>query len=148
MTPAASLTVPALNTPIGFLTQHVLGRRRKCNGKDHFSKMCRTKGPKKQNVNSVEVNQKEFAFIAKEERLTFCVGGVDLKMLVDSGATSNVMGENVGTGRRHKRYSVIHMCQKNREICTHTHPVSHCQLRGHSSVKSKLVTGLIRQSSS
>lgn len=71
----------------------------KCNGKDHFSKMCRTKGSRKQNVNSVEVEQKEFAFIVKDdemsERLTFCVGGIDLKMLVDSGATSNVMGENV-----------------------------------------------------
>lgn len=50
-------------------------------------------------MNTVETEQKEWAFIVKEdemsERLTFCVGGVNLKMLVDSGATSNVMGENV-----------------------------------------------------
>lgn len=74
----------------------------KCNGKDHFSKMCRTKGSKKQNVNNVETEQKEFAFIVRDddmsERLTFCVGGVELKMLVDSGATSNIMGENVWEG--------------------------------------------------
>lgn len=43
-----------------------------------------------QNMNSVEIDQKEFAFILKEDemskRLKFCVcvgGGVDLKMLVD-----------------------------------------------------------------
>lgn len=50
--------------------------RHKCNEKDHFSKMCYTK-----------YDQKEFAFILKEDemskRLKFCVGGVDLKMLVD-----------------------------------------------------------------
>ena len=64
-----------------------------------ISRKCAAKGSKKQNVNSVVVDQKEFTFIVKEdevsERLTSCVGGVNLKMLVDSGATSNVMGENV-----------------------------------------------------
>lgn len=69
-----------------------------CNGKDNFSEMCRTKGHKKQNVNVVE--QDDYVFIVKDvddvpEKLTFSVGGVDLKMLIDSGATSNIMGENV-----------------------------------------------------
>lgn len=71
----------------------------KCNGKDHFSKMCRTKGQKKHQLNMVENVQNDYAFIIKEndmpEILTFCVGGIELKMLVDSGATSNIMGENV-----------------------------------------------------
>ncbi len=71
----------------------------KCNGKDHFSKMCRTKGSKEQKVNIAEEEERAYAFSVKEEamseRLTFYVGGVDLEMVVDSGAKSNVMGENV-----------------------------------------------------
>lgn len=39
-----------------------------------------------------------FAFTINEgdmpERLTLCAGGVNMRMLIDSGATSNVMGEN------------------------------------------------------
>uniref|UniRef100_A0A669BA80 Gypsy retrotransposon integrase-like protein 1 n=1 Tax=Oreochromis niloticus TaxID=8128 RepID=A0A669BA80_ORENI len=69
----------------------------KCNGKDHFSKMCRTKRQKKQNVNAVE--QDDYAFTVNDdnvpEKLTFSVGGIELKMFVDSGATSNVKGENI-----------------------------------------------------
>ncbi|KAJ8363309.1 hypothetical protein SKAU_G00121400 [Synaphobranchus kaupii] len=70
----------------------------KCSGKDHFSTVCCTK-PKgaKHGVSNVE-EQDDFAFVVKEnnttERLTFSVGGVKLQMLIDSGATSNVMGEN------------------------------------------------------
>ncbi|XP_013881856.1 uncharacterized protein LOC106530712, partial [Austrofundulus limnaeus] len=67
----------------------------KCNGKDHFSKMCRTKRQKKQKVNTLD----EYAFIVNDDKvpdkLSFSVGGVELKMLIDSGATSNIMGENV-----------------------------------------------------
>lgn len=52
------------------------GQSHKCNGKDHFSKMCRTKGHKKQNVNVVEQN--DYAFIVKDddvhEKLMFSVG--------------------------------------------------------------------------
>lgn len=43
------------------------------------------KRSKKHNVNTVETEQKEFAFIVKDddvsEKLTCCVGGVELKML-------------------------------------------------------------------
>lgn len=51
----------------------------------------------KQNVNVVKHD--EYAFIVKDEgvpeKIIFSVGGVELKMLIDSGATSNIMGENV-----------------------------------------------------
>ena len=72
----------------------------KCNGKDHYAKMCRSRGSRNQNVNNLEVeHDSEFAFNVKEddmsEKLTFCVGGVKVEMLVDSGAKSNVMGTNV-----------------------------------------------------
>lgn len=73
----------------------------KCHGKDHYAKVCRTKNLKnRQTVNSVETEnaRNDFAFVVNDgdmpERLSFCVGGVNVKMLVDSGATSNVMGEN------------------------------------------------------
>lgn len=74
-----------------------------CQGKNHYSKMCRTKGGKaKQKVNNVDEQTDEksdFAFAVNDnnmpDRLNFCVGGVNVKMLIDSGATSNVMGENV-----------------------------------------------------
>lgn len=59
--------------------------------------MCRTKGQKKQNVNAVE--QDDYAFTVNDdnvpEKLAFSVGGIQFKMLIDSGATSNVMGENI-----------------------------------------------------
>ena len=75
----------------------------KCNGKDHYSKMCRSRGSMNQNVNNVDSveaeHDREFAFNVKEgdmsEKLTFCVGGVKVEMLVDSGAKSNLMGANV-----------------------------------------------------
>ncbi len=61
--------------------------------------MCKTKDSSKQTikrVNSEEKNQ-EFAFVVKEEsnmdRITFSVGGIKLPMLVDSGATSNMVDE-------------------------------------------------------
>lgn len=70
----------------------------KCQGKDHYAKMCHTKDSKmKQNVYSVDAHN-DLAFSTNDvdmpERLTFCVGGVSMTMLIDSGATSNIMGEN------------------------------------------------------
>lgn len=71
----------------------------KCHGKDHYAKVCRTKNPNsRQTVNNVEDTNTDYAFTISDgdmpERLSFCLGGVNVKMLVDSGATSNVMGEN------------------------------------------------------
>lgn len=51
----------------------------------------------KQKLNVVK--QHDYAFIVNDdgvlEKITFSVGGVELKMLIDSGDTSNIMGENV-----------------------------------------------------
>lgn len=70
----------------------------KCHGKDHYAKMCRTKGAgTRQTVNNIEDTKEDFAFAVNDgdmPRLSFCVGGVNVRMLIDSGATSNVMGEN------------------------------------------------------
>lgn len=69
----------------------------KCKGRDHFSKMCKTKNVKQQTVNQVE-GQPEYVFIIQDnymdDRLNVCLGNVNLKMLVDSGATSNIIDES------------------------------------------------------
>ncbi|XP_041926472.1 uncharacterized protein K02A2.6-like isoform X1 [Alosa sapidissima] len=69
----------------------------KCNGNDHFSKVCRTKKNRKQTVNNVE-EQTDYAFLvtdnSMQNRLKVCLGGVNLKMLIDSGATCNIVDEN------------------------------------------------------
>ena len=59
----------------------------KCQGKDHFAKVCRTKGRKpKQNVYNVD-GCVDLGFAIEDnhmpERLSFCVGGVNVKMLID-----------------------------------------------------------------
>ncbi len=63
----------------------------KCKGRDHFSNMCKT-------VNQVE-GLTDFAFAIQDDcrdtdRLNVCLGNVHLRMLVDSGASSNVIDEN------------------------------------------------------
>ena len=48
------------------------------------------------NVDEQNDKQDDFAFAINDnnmpDRLNFCVGGVTVKMLIDSGAKSNVMG--------------------------------------------------------
>ena len=59
---------------------------RKCNGRDHFAKMCKSKGNDKKTVKCVETeNQdRDYAFVMRDcsntERVTFNVGGVELLM--------------------------------------------------------------------
>lgn len=77
----------------------------KCGGADHFSNCCKSSKKKKKSVNNVESEDtasdtatKEYAFRVSSERdssgmLDFTIGGVPLKMLVDSGATTNVIDE-------------------------------------------------------
>ncbi|KAA0709172.1 hypothetical protein E1301_Tti017617 [Triplophysa tibetana] len=59
--------------------------------------MCKSKNVKQQTVNQVEA-QPEYAFVIQDknmdDRLNVCLGNVYLKMLVDSGATSNIIDES------------------------------------------------------
>ena len=74
---------------------------RKCGGKDHFEKVCKTKSHARQVGREPDDNdpgpQHDYAFsITKgehSEMVTARVGGVDLKMLIDSGANSNIIDE-------------------------------------------------------
>ena len=79
----------------------------KCDGKDNFSKMCKSK---KQTVNNV-TEQAEYAFVVKDgsaqDSLDMCLGGVHLNMLIDSGATCNVVDE--GTWEKLKKQKI--QCQ-------------------------------------
>lgn len=75
---------------------------RKCKGKDHFASVCKTK-PKKPGVNQVQEElqangeQVDYAFRVTNEvqsnLLKLSMGGVELEMLVDSGATNNIVDE-------------------------------------------------------
>ncbi|XP_077861574.1 uncharacterized protein LOC144342001, partial [Saccoglossus kowalevskii] len=73
---------------------------RKCKGRDHFARVCKSKRDKP-HVNQIEEVQNdpsnEYAFTIlgsdRSNMLVICVGGVSLKMMVDSGATSNIIDE-------------------------------------------------------
>lgn len=75
---------------------------RKCNGRDHFAKQCKSKGTGKEKVHNIEIEEHDYAFVLsdvnKSERLNMNVGGVSLRMLVDSGATCNVIDEKTWEG--------------------------------------------------
>ncbi|XP_038059532.1 uncharacterized protein K02A2.6-like [Patiria miniata] len=73
----------------------------KCSGRDHFAKMCKTKTkPRVNQVGEEQANpeaSQDYAFLIREgphsNMLRIKVGGVDLNMLIDSGATSNIINE-------------------------------------------------------
>nr|XP_058952093.1 uncharacterized protein K02A2.6-like [Pocillopora verrucosa] len=75
---------------------------KKCKKKGHFASVCKTK-PKKPGVNQVQEEQKpdgeqvDYAFRVtnkgQSNMLKLSVGGVELEMLVDSGATNNIIDE-------------------------------------------------------
>ena len=74
---------------------------RKCRGKDHVEKVCKTKSYARQVGREPDDNdpgpQHDYAFSITEgehsEMVTVRVGGVDLKMFIDSGANSNIIDE-------------------------------------------------------
>ena len=74
---------------------------RKCRGKDHFEKVCKTKSYSRQVGREPDDNdpgpQHDYAFSITEgehsEMVTVQVGGVDFKMLIPSGANSNIIDE-------------------------------------------------------
>ena len=77
--------------------------------RDHFAKMCKSKGNDKKTVKCVETeNQdRDYAFVMRDcsntARVTFNVGGVDLLMLTDSGASSNIVDEDTWEMLKSKR---------------------------------------------
>ena len=74
---------------------------RKCRGKDHFENVCKTKSYACQVGREPDDNdpgpQHDYTFSITEgehsEMVTAQVGGVDLKMLIASGANSNIIDE-------------------------------------------------------
>ena len=70
---------------------------RKCRGRDHFEKVCKTKPCTHQVGMEPSDSQHDYAFSINEgdhsEVTTVQIGGVDLKMLIDSAANSNIIDE-------------------------------------------------------
>lgn len=104
-------------------TQTVGQTFRKCNGKDHFAKMCKSKGNGRHTVKCVEseVQERDYAFVIENdsntERVTFNVGGVDLLMLIDSGASNNIMDEDTWEMLKEKKITCVVVAQ-NQERTT------------------------------
>ena len=70
---------------------------RKCRGRDHFEKVCKTKPYAHQVGMEPSDSQHDYAFSINEgdhsELIAVQIGGVDLKMLIDSGANRNIIVE-------------------------------------------------------
>ena len=76
-----------------------------CGNQGHFEKMCKSEKPsrtsrKKRQQQSVRTVDGEYAFTvnsseSENEFVNVTVGGVETKLLVDSGATVNVIGNKL-----------------------------------------------------
>ncbi|XP_064637856.1 uncharacterized protein LOC135494035 [Lineus longissimus] len=76
----------------------------KCSGRDHFAVVCKSKKNNNHNVNVLGQAEGEhdddYAFLIRDgatgttNRLPIEIGGVKLEMLIDSGATCNVVDED------------------------------------------------------
>ena len=70
---------------------------RKCRGRDHFEKVYKTKPYAHQVGMEPSDSQHDYAFSINEgdhsKLTTVQIGGVDLKMLIDSGTNSNIIDE-------------------------------------------------------
>ena len=64
---------------------------RKCRGKDHFRNVCKTKSYARQVGREPYDNVSAPSMTMHSEMVTVQGGGVHLKMLIDSGANSNII---------------------------------------------------------
>lgn len=105
---------------------------RKCNGKDHYAKVCKSKGKERQTVRCVETDDQDtgnrnYAFVVEDdsntERVTFDVGGVDLLLLIDSGASSNIVDENTWEMLKSKKIKCVSTKAVNKLLYTYSSKV-------------------------
>ena len=102
----------------------------KCNGDNHFAKVCRSK---RHRVNQVDDRAKadsdsdEFEFMVqprekqKTNTLQFKVGGVCVDMLVDSGATANLIDEETWKYlKKHKVKCHSHEASPTKKLYTYS----------------------------
>ena len=103
---------------------------KKCGGADHFAQQCKTKssklakpshgaksndGKKKvryvQDVNEGDEEEDEYAFIVKSvsqpEKIGVSIGGIPVDMLVDSGASTNVIDKNLWTKLKQEKIECV-----------------------------------------
>ena len=83
---------------------------RKCRGRDHFEKVCKTKPYARQVEMEPSDSQHDCAFSINEvdhsELTTYQIGVVDLTMTIDSGDNSTIIDE--GTHMCHVFYVRVH----------------------------------------
>ena len=103
---------------------------KKCGGADHFAQQCKTKssklakpshgaksndGKKKvryvQDVKEGDEEEDEYAFIVESvsqpEKIGVSVGGIPVDMLVDSGASTNVIDKNLWTKLKQEKIECV-----------------------------------------
>ena len=100
-------------------------------GGDHFEKVCKTKRYARQVGMEPSGPQYDYAFSINEgdhsELTTVQIGGVDLKMLIDSGPTAILLTSGHGNSWRRREWSVSHRLHLQTKSCTHMHRISHYQ---------------------
>lgn len=85
---------------------------KKCGKKDHFAKVCRSKGNddrNNENLNQIEENC-EYAFHIHDDNTPMIgvkVGGINLDVLIDSGASSNIISEKTWESLKAQRISCV-----------------------------------------
>jgi hypothetical protein len=82
---------------------------KKCGGRDHFDVCCRTKKHSCKHVE--EVTEQDYGFTVSEvlqvsDKTTISVGGVDLEMIVDSGASTNIVDSDTWSSLKEKKIKV------------------------------------------
>lgn len=93
--------------------------------------MCKPKGNGRQTGNNGNVfNQRDrgYAFVIEDdsntERVTFNVGGVDLPMLIDSGASCNIVDEDTWEMLKEKKIKCFSSKAVNKPLYTYSSKVS------------------------
>ena len=89
----------------------------KCGGADHFAECCKTKRHKCRQVEAEPGGDQEYGFQVTEEsilhvtdKICVNVGGVDLYMVVDSGATTNLVDSQTWNKLKQKKIKVASSC--------------------------------------
>lgn len=91
--------------------------------------MCKSKGNSRQTVKCVESEgqDRDYAFETEDdsntERVTFNAGGVDLLMLIDSGASSNIVDEDTREMLKEKKRKCVSSKAVNKSLYTYSSKV-------------------------
>lgn len=85
---------------------------RKCKIIGHFEMVCKTKDKAKKIRQVVETDQEEYIFSVNQihsvsKNIVVNIGGVDLEMIIDSGASCNIMGKHLWNHLKENRVKCV-----------------------------------------